>query len=198
MMARQTENDKEPFAPSMMFNEDVPAADVNRDLLKLPILGSKTIAQHQRTLLLMLGLSVLVLAVVAYRALSQADTVTREITATGESLMQSQRLAKSVSQALVGSAQAFPDVKESAAVLAKSVRALKSGDDSLNVAAVAADLQPDIDKVMPLMERAEKNAATVMKQQAILTQVGAALRTINRQSSDLLEIAETEIGRAHV
>ena len=191
MMARQAATDKEPFAPSMMFNDDTPVANVNPDLLKLPILGSKTIAQHQRTLLFMLGLSVLVLAVVAYRALSQSDTVTREITATGESLMQSQRLAKSVSQALVGSAQAFPDVKESASVLAKSVRALKSGDDSLNVAAVAGDLQSDIDKVIPLMERAEKNAATVMGQQAILTQVGAALRTINRQSSDLLEIAET-------
>ena len=191
MMARQAEAEKMPFAPSMMFSEDAPAADINPELLKLPILGSKTIAQHQRTLLILLGLSVLVLAVVAYRALGQADTITREITATGESMMQSQRLAKSVSQALVGSPQAFPDVKESASVLAKSVRALKSGDDTLRVAAVDGDLQADIDKVMPLMERAEKNAATVMSQQAILTQVGAALRTINRQSSDLLEIAET-------
>ena len=191
MMAKQPEAEKEPFAPSMMFADEAPAAEVNPDLIKLPILGSKTIAQHQRTLLLFLGLSVLVLAVVAYRALSQADTVTRQITATGESLMQSQRLAKSVSQALVGSAQAFPDVKESAAVLAKSVRGLKSGDDTLRLAPVEGDLQSDTDKVMPLMERAEKNAATVMSQQAILTQVGAALRTINRQSSDLLEIAET-------
>ena len=44
---------------------------------------------------------------------------------------------------------------------------------------------------MPLMQRAEKNAQTVLGQQKILTQVGTALRTINRQSSDLLEIAET-------
>ncbi len=192
MMAKRAEAENEPFAPSMMSNEQTPVVpEANPDLLTLPILGSKTIAQHQRTLLLMLGLSVLVLAVVAYRALNQADTITRQITATGDSLMQSQRLAKSVSQALVGSAQAFPDVKESASVLAKSVRALKSGDESINVAAVEGDLQSDAEKVMPLMERAEKNAATVMSQQAILTQVGAALRTINRQSSDLLEIAET-------
>ena len=190
-VAKLAEADKAPFAPSMMFADDEPAVEANPDLLKLPILGSKTIAQHQRTLLMLIGLSVLVLAVVAYRALGQADTVTRQVADTGESMMQSQRLAKSVSQALVGSAQAFPDVKESASVLAKSVRALKSGDDTLRVTAVASDLQSDIDKVMPLMERAEKNAATVMSQQTILTQVGAALRTINRQSSDLLEIAET-------
>ena len=35
------------------------------------------------------------------------------------------------------------------------------------------------------------HTGTVLNQQATLTQVGTALRTINRQSSDLLEIAET-------
>ncbi|MES2911239.1 MAG: methyl-accepting chemotaxis protein [Pseudomonadota bacterium] len=163
----------------------------NPDLLMLPILGRRTIAQHQRILLILLGVSVLVLGVVAYRALSQADTVAQQVAATGQSLMQSQRLAKSVSQALVGSAQAFPDVKESSDVMAKTVRGLKSGDEALRVEPVNAELQPDVEKITPLMERAEKNAATVMGQKDILTQVGNALRTINRQSSDLLEIAET-------
>jgi twitching motility protein PilJ len=105
--------------------------------------------------------------------------------------MQSQRLAKSVSQALVGGAQAFPDVAESSGVLAKSVRGLKSGDEQMRLDALSADYQPELEKIAPLMERAEKNAAIVMSQQKILTQVGAALRLINRQSSDLLEIAET-------
>ena len=36
-----------------------------------------------------------------------------QVAATGQALMQSQRLAKSVSQALVGSPQAFPEVRES-------------------------------------------------------------------------------------
>ena len=44
---------------------------------------------------------------------------------------------------------------------------------------------------MPLVDRAEKNAKIVLDQQKTLTQVGQALRTINRQSSDLLETAET-------
>ena len=189
--SRQQENEKDGYAPSALFSDANDSEPDNPDLLNLPILGNKTVAQHQRTLLILLGVSVLVLAVVAYRALNQAGVVTQQISATGGSLMQSQRLAKSVSQALVGSAPAFADVKESAGTLAKDVRGLKSGDDATGMAAVAAELQPNIDKVMPLMERAEKNAAAVMGQQAILTQVGAALRTINRQSSDLLEIAET-------
>jgi twitching motility protein PilJ len=172
-------------------DSDEPLVPQNPDLLSLPLLGRRTIAQHQRILLSLLGVSVLILAGVAYRALSQADTVAQQVAATGQSLMQSQRLAKSVSQALVGSAQAFPDVRESSDVLAKTVRGLKVGAPALRLEPVNEDIQPEVQKVTLLMERAEKNAATVMGQQNILTQVGNALRTINRQSSDLLEIAET-------
>jgi twitching motility protein PilJ len=103
--------------------------------------------------------------------------------------MQSQRLAKSVSQALIGSPAAFPEVRESAEILAKNVRSLKSGEG--DVAAVPANVQSAIDPVMPLVERAEKNAGTVVGQQKVLTQVNQSLRAINRQSSDLLELAET-------
>jgi twitching motility protein PilJ len=189
---RPAEGAEEAYPASGMASlEDVAQVNDNPDLLTLPILGRRTIAQHQRILLVLLGISVLVLAGVAYRALSQAETVSQQVAATGQSLMQSQRLAKSVSQALVGSAQAFPDVRESSDVLAKTVRGLKSGDESLRLSSVNEGLIPDVDKVTPLVDRAEKNAATVMGQQNILTQVGNALRTINRQSSDLLEIAET-------
>ena len=59
------------------------------------------------------------------------------------------------------------------------------------VPAVGPEYQPDVDKISPLMERAEKNAGVVMSQQKILTQVGTALRTINRQSSAGLPIART-------
>jgi twitching motility protein PilJ len=179
------------FPQSRMASAEKADTIENPDLLMLPVLGRRTIAQHQRILLILLGLSVVVLGVVAYRALSQADTVAQQVAATGQSLMQSQRLAKSVSQALVGSPQAFPDVKESSDVLTKTVRGLKSGDESLRLEPVTQDFQPELEKITPLTERAAKNSAIVLAQKDILTQVGAALRTINRQSSDLLEIAET-------
>ena len=91
----------------------------------------------------------------------------------------------------MGGAQAFPDVAESSGVLVKSVRGLAGGDSQMGLTALGTDFGDDLGKITPLMERAEKNAATVMSQQTILTQVGSALRLINRQSSDLLEIAET-------
>ncbi len=161
------------------------------ELLSVPLLGRRSIVQHQRILFALLVLALIVLGSVAVISVRQADTVAQQVAGTGQSLMQSQRLAKSVSQALVGSPQAFPDVKESADVLAKTVRGLQAGDDTLRLDPVLPELQQDVTKIIPIMERAEKNAGIVMGQQKILTQVGTALRTINRQSSDLLEIAET-------
>jgi twitching motility protein PilJ len=168
----------------------VEAAD-EAELISVPLLGRRTVVTHQRVLFTLLALALVVLGAVAFFAVNQADKVAQQVAGTGQSLMQSQRLAKSVSQALVGSAAAFPDVKESADVLARTVRGLQSGDEALRLQPVLSEFQEDVGKIMPLMERAEKNAGTVMGQQKILTQVGNALRTINRQSSDLLEIAET-------
>lgn len=161
------------------------------DLLDIPILGKQTVAQHQRTLAALLALALIVLALVTFWTLSQADKVTQQLSATGQALMQSQRLAKSVSQAMVGSAQAFPDVRESSEVLSKNIRALENGDAAMRIDAVPVDAQASVSLITPLMERAEKNAQNVMGQQKILTQINDALKVINRQSSDLLEIAET-------
>jgi twitching motility protein PilJ len=161
------------------------------DLISVPMLGSRTVVQHQRLLSLLLAAALVVLAGVTFVALNQSDKVAQQLGATGQSLMQSQRLAKSVSQAVVGSAEAFPDVAESADVLAKSARGLQAGDEAMRISALDEAYAPELGKVLPLVERAEKNAKAVMSQQKMLTQIGSALRLINRQSSDLLEIAET-------
>jgi twitching motility protein PilJ len=183
-----------PADPDSVAEDDSiapPEAAEEADVISVPLLGRRSAVVHQRILFTLLLVSLVVLGSVAVFAVNQANRVAQQVAGTGQSLMQSQRLAKSVSQALVGSPQAFPDVKEASDVLAKTVRGLKTGDESLNLQPVNEVLQEDVDKITPLMERAEKNAGTVMGQQKILTQVGSALRTINRQSSDLLEIAET-------
>ena len=181
-------------APDTLAGEDSlePAAAVGGDeLISVPLLGRRTIVAHQRILFVLLALALVVLGSVAGFAVSQADKVAQQVAGTGQSLMQSQRLAKAVSQALVGSAQAFPDVKESSGVLARTVRGLNTGDDTLRLKPLGEEFKPELEKITPMMERAEQNAGVVMGQQKILTQVGTALRAINRESSDLLEIAET-------
>ncbi len=166
-------------------------AVLDQETVVLPLLGRAPAARHQRTLSTLLGVSVLALVLAAAWALRQADGSAQQLAATGQALMQSQRLAKSVSQALTGAAPSFADVQDSAGVLARNVRALTSGDDSMGVRPLGGAYADELGQIMPLMERAEQSTKVVMEQKQILTQVGDALRTINRQSSDLLEIAET-------
>ena len=161
------------------------------ELVEVPLLGRKTAAQHQKTLAVLLAIGLVTLGAATVVVLGQADKVGHQVAASGQALMQSQRLAKSVSQALVGNTSSFDEVRDSSTVLAKTMRGLRQGDSELSLEPLAANFAPELDEIAPQVERAEKNAATVLGQQKILLQVGSALRTINRQSSDLLEIAET-------
>ena len=160
-------------------------------LVPLPLLGSATIIRHQRRLYTVLALGLLALALIAGSALSRANRSAQQLAATGQALLQSQRLAKSVTQAIVGNPQSFADMNESATTLSRITQGLQNGDGSLNLEKLGSAYDADLQVVTPLVERAVRNSKVVLGQEKILTQVGAALRTINRQSSDLLEIAET-------
>jgi len=160
------------------------------DAMQMPFLRGQSIAQQQRTLSVLLGLSLVALVVAIVMGLAASERGARQLGAAGQSLMQSQRLAKSVSQALVGDAKAFADVADSAKVLSQSVRGLSQGDAEPGLVPLPAALAPALEKVLPMVERAEKKSAVVLAQQKVLTQVGSALRAINRQSADLLDIAE--------
>jgi len=148
-------------------------------------------ARQQRILAIMLAVVVLLLLLVAGSAILRAERLAQQVAATGQSLMQSQRLAKSISQALVGSAPAFVEVKDSADDLTRRVQGLTNGDDALRLERVGNQYDEDMAKINPLVARADASAKVVLSQRQILTQVGAALRDINQQSSALLEMTET-------
>jgi twitching motility protein PilJ len=155
----------------------------------LPVIGHWPAVRQQQLLLTLFGVGLAGLIIVGIAAVVASNRSAAQVGAAGQAQTQSQRLAKSVSQALIGSLAAFPEVKDSAELLVKNVRGLKSGDG--DVAAVSGTLQDDVDKLLPLVDRAAKSAAAVQAQQKTLTQVGQAQRNINRQSADLLETAET-------
>ncbi|KUF40129.1 chemotaxis protein [Comamonas kerstersii] len=176
--------------PSVQDTDVLDDAPVEQSEIHLPLLGPAPAATHQRRLLTMLALGVILLALVAGWVLQQADRSAKQLAATGQSLMQSQRLAKSVTQALLGKEPAFPELQDSASVLGRNVRALTQGDAELGVQSLDPAYEEDLGSVSRLAQQAEKNARAVLNQQKILMQAGDALRSINRQSSGLLELAE--------
>ncbi len=154
----------------------------------LPIIGAWSTARQQRVLLGLFLFGLLLLALIAGTVLLGSSGNAQQVAATGQAQTQSQRLAKSVSQALLGSPTAFDEVKDSAAVLARNVRSLMNGEGG--VPAVSSAQQQQVQALMPQVDRAEKSAAIVLAQQAALTQVGQSLRLINSQSAELLDQAE--------
>ena len=170
---------------------DDSGAELNDDFLTIPVLGRRTLLQHQRILGLLIILSLVVLAFVAFRSLGGSEQAAQQVSATGQSLVQSQRLAKSVSQAMLGVPEAFKEVKESSDLLSKIMAGLKSGDGQLHLAPLSADLQAEVEKLLIVVQRSQKNSALILSQEKSLTNVGSALRFINKQSSELLELAES-------
>jgi twitching motility protein PilJ len=158
-------------------------------MVTLPLLGQRTVQSHQRWLFRSLGVSLLVLALSTFVSLQQANRASQQVAATGQSLMQSQRLAKSVSQALVGSPAAFAEVKDSVGVLVRSVQGLRQGGDG--IAALGAAYQPALEQIASRVEQADQSAALVLSLEGTLLQVAKALKAINTQSSDMLETADT-------
>ena len=118
----------------------------------LPLIGHRSIGDQQRILVVLVGLGLLGLIALTIVSIASAGRGAAQVAASGQALMQSQRLAKSVSQALVGSAAAFPELKESAEVLARNVRSLKTGEAGIPAAPDA--VQGVLEPVLPLVDRA--------------------------------------------
>ncbi|MET0519995.1 MAG: type IV pili methyl-accepting chemotaxis transducer N-terminal domain-containing protein, partial [Burkholderiaceae bacterium] len=189
---------------SSIISEGVPTEMAGQDYADTTNFGASTVAAEsqltppapsaappvRRQLLLTALVAAGLLGTVGTVALTivSSSRSAAQVRANGQALMQSQRMAKSVSGALVGNAAAFAELRDSVSTLTGVVNNLRSGEGELSKAPLS--VQSSLDAVAPLVERAEKNAKVVQSQEKVLTQVGQALRAINRQSSDLLESAE--------
>ena len=79
----------------------------------LPLIGEQSVGMQQRVLVGMVLVGLAGLLITAGASIFSATKGAAQVGASGQALMQSQRLAKSVSQALIGSTPAFLEVKES-------------------------------------------------------------------------------------
>ena len=122
--------------------------------------------------------------------LSQSDATTHYLKATGQSLLQSERLAKAATQALTGNESAFADLASSTELLVKAINVLHSGEPVVQVQPLGPEYQTVVEKLASLAERSEANANTIGAQQKTLMQMGAALLLVNRRSEELLDLTK--------
>ncbi len=175
-------------APSVMAANFAPARDSLRPTplvrsggANLPLIGRWSSDRQQRLLGILLTLGVLGLVLASVLAVRSAGGNASQIGAMGTALMQSQRLAKAVLQTQSGTPGAVAEVRESADLLARSVRDLRDAGAATPV---------KLDPLLPLVDKAEKNAAVIGSQEAWLTPFGQGLVAINREAPGWLGTAE--------
>jgi len=169
--------------------EQEPATRVTEQI-NLPLLGNKTVAQHQRILSLGLAISVLALGAMTWLGFHQSTRLTQQIEATGQALLQSQRLTKVVSGVFQGDGKLFSELAESSLVLSQSMRAMQQGNAEPGLIELADANKPMLESAMPLVERADKSVAVLLAQQKTLIQFGSALGLMGQRSNELLLMAE--------
>lgn len=167
---------------------DATAAE-NVDYIVLPIFGRRPVVVMRNAGIAIVIVSILLFIVLAALTLNKSNKTSAQVAATGEALMQSQRLAKSVSLAMIGDQQGIKDVEDSYKALDKGVSQLKDGDSE--VTALPSNLQPSVKEIDVKVQSTVGSAKTILQHSDVLAKVGVSLRNVNRQSSDLLEIAET-------
>lgn len=164
---------------------------LEQDNITLPIFGTGSVTSHQRKLLVILAISGMALVGAFGWVLRENDRAAQQVAATGQALMQAQRVAKSGTQALLGVPHAFIELKNSVQVFASNARGLAQGDAALNLVPVKESYQADVQAMLKQAETTEKNAKAVLKQEDVLIKVAQALRNVNQQSSALLDLSET-------
>lgn len=164
---------------------------LEQDNITLPIFGTGSVNSHQRKLLVILAISGMALVGSFGWVLRENDRAAQQVAATGQALMQAQRVAKSGTQALLGVPHAFIELKNSVQVFASNARGLAQGDAALNLVPVKESYQADVQAMLKQAETTEKNAKAVLKQEDVLIKVAQALRNVNQQSSALLDLSET-------
>ena len=172
------------LSAAMQDQRDVENSRTDDNIRRLALIGRLPVARQQRLLIGLLVASALVVAVSLVATLRVTSASAALLNTSGDALMQSQRLAKSVSAALLGSREGFGELAASADALQSDLQRLHAG----NVLGVGGSR---LSAVSPMVDATVKNARVVVRLQPVLTQTSQALGTISRDSDSLLQAAQT-------
>jgi twitching motility protein PilJ len=199
--------DPEPAGPVTVFGSTQDVADPGGDeagarkmmralasgrRLRLPLIGHLPIDRQLQILTGLLLFFLIVGIVTVFIDAQFARNNSGHLQMTVDAQTQSQRLAKAVKGAVLGSSSSFAEVKEARDILANNLGVLGSGGTYNNqtFGSAAVEVQPAISDVADTWKRSETAASTILAQREPLSQFGSLLSKINESNPQLLELTE--------
>jgi twitching motility protein PilJ len=167
------------------------AAMIDRFLeWKLPVIGDRPVGLQIQVLLILLGLVAVILAGTIALDRRQGANGVIQIELTGDTLMHTQRLARSAPYALEGNTQAFLDLRDSRDRIDANVEALTNGDRGRGLSPATATIQPALARLADRWRATQAAASAIAAQEKALMQFGDVVKRINQLSPRLLQLTE--------
>ena len=158
----------------------------------LPLIGRLSTGRQLQVLTVALGLLLVADGAIVFYDLRQGAVATVYVATVGKIRMLSQRLAKAAQQASQGNRDAFKQLRESRDEFAASVKLLLVGGvaGGLDVPASPGEVRPVLDSLDREWKKTDKNAGLVICEERNLVALGEAVRQINANNPQLLELAD--------
>ncbi len=156
------------------------------------MLGRWSLSSALRVLQMMLALSLLALAVLAWFYADTTVTAALKTQMAGELVMHSQRLGKAAPNAIQGNRDAFRQLEHSRAEINRALDVLTAGGAWAAHPLPAADdaLLQQLDTIRRAWKRSDQSAAQILALEKQLTGFRSTLKTLNTLNPVLLELAE--------
>jgi len=159
--------------------------------VRMPLLGYATADTHRTRLLLLTLVLMAAFIVLGTFSLWQFDQSRRQLNTAVQALMQSQRLAKAVSQTLTLGKAAFVEVNTSMDELRREINSLVAGDKEAGMHALGAGYAQEIETLGSVREELEKAVQYVAAQLQTVTDVDGSVAAISGLGAQMLEAART-------
>jgi len=183
----------DPLAAVSIMDQLRPGSAEGRQPTRLWMIGHLPIVRQFQILGLLLVTFILLALLMLFLNTRIASQVSASVTTATEMQMLSQRLARATSLAVQGNSGAFADVKDSRDRFRGDLDALSKGGSvkGMNIEASSNEaIQTALGQVTSRWERVEKNATTVIDNQAPLVSLSKGIESINQGNNALLELAQ--------
>jgi twitching motility protein PilJ len=161
--------------------------------LALPgFLAGQPVIQQMKTLGAIFAVLILLIAGLVVFDSRQSTHGTAYVAASGEMRMLSQRLAKASLLALQGNTTAFAQLKESREAFSLLLDRVNSGGEigSVEVPASPNAVRPQLDALIERWAMTDKDALTVIGQEANLVALGTSVALIDEKNAEMLDLTE--------